>query len=368
MTIRRAEELHGQAMEYADRALSCRLAGREAEARELLKAAFEHERQAADAVADLQDLEPTRSVLHRSAATVAMELGDIAAAERLLHRALAGDPPQWIGEDLRDLLEQVTFKRHLELRGIELRDDEVQMAIAGNAVGLGIAPTDEFISRVSSTEKLLFRIAERRIGKPYREHGPTMRGLHGDLELFVSVPRAASFSVTFKIGSNPQLALPGMDLAKAVVDDLLEELELFNEADETSLKQRIPDAAYYRNFRALARAIAPDGDAVRTVGFTAIREGKKYDVALLKSSWPIAEPTAHRTVHDELVTFVGQLKAADAIKEGQNQIKLIPEGGGKPQSIIVPPGMMSDIVRPMWDEHVRVRTKRKRGKLELFDI
>lgn len=100
-------------------------------------------------VAAMLELEPTRSVLHRSAATMAMELGETTAAEKLLHRALAGSPPAGIDEDLRDLLEQVTFKRHLELRGIQLHDDEVQMAIAGNAVGLGIAPTEEFLSRVS---------------------------------------------------------------------------------------------------------------------------------------------------------------------------------------------------------------------------
>jgi tetratricopeptide (TPR) repeat protein len=368
MSIERAEELHNQAMEYADRALSSRLAEKVAEARNLLRLAFEREQSAADTIAELFDLEPTRSVLHRSAATMAMELGESATAERLLHRALAGSPPERMGEDLRDLLEQVTFQRHLELRGIELRDDEVQMAIAGKAVGLGIAPTDEFISRVSNTEKLLFRIAERRSGKAYREHGRATPGLQRDLELFLSVPRAASFSVTFKIGGSTQLALPGMDFAKAVVDDLLEELELFNQADESKLRNRIPDPAYFRNFTALARAIAPDGVDISTVGFTAMRAGKKREVALLKGSRPITETPAHPVKGQPPATFVGRLKAADATREGKNQIKLISDRPGKPQTIVVPPGMMSDIVRPMWDEIVRVRVKRKRGVLELLDI
>ncbi len=371
MTIDQAQALHSQAMEYADRSLSAKLAAKDAEARSFLIKAFDHEQSAADAVAEIIDLEPTRSVLHRSAATMALELGDIAAAEKLLHRALAGNPPAGIDDDLRDLLEQSTFRRHLELRGIQLQDDEVQMAIAGSAVGFGIAPTDEFLSRVSSTEKLLFRIAERRIGKPYREHGRTASGLHKELELFMSVPRAASFAVTFKIGQSAQLKLPGMDFAKAVVDELLESLELFNRGDELKLKQHITDEAYYRNFNALARTIAPDGDAITTVGFTAVRDGKRHDVALLKSSREMietAEIAASAARRNEVVTLTGRLRAADATKEGKNQIKLIPEGAGKPVTIVVPSGMMADIVRPMWDELVSVRAKRKRGVLELVDI
>lgn len=369
MTVNRAEELHIRAMDYADKALSSRLAGKKDEARELLRAAFEHERLAADEVAAMLEFEPTRSILHRSAATLAMEWGDTATAERLIHRALAGDPPEEIGEELRDLLQQASFKRHFELRGIELQDDEVQMAIAGNAVGYGMAPTDEFITRVSSTEKLLFRIAERRIGKPYRERGRTTPGLRGELELFLSVPRAASFSVTFRIGRSTQLALPGMDLAKAVVDEFLEDLELFNKAEDSKLKERITDPAYYRNFTALARTIAPDGDAVTTVGFTCLREGQRRDVALVRTTMRISDearelPSAKR---GQLQVLVGRLKAADAIRERKNQIKLLPERG-RPQTILVPEGMMADIVRPMWDETVRVTAKRKAGRLELVDI
>lgn len=369
MTVREAEDLHNQAMVRADHALALRLAGKHAQARELIKSAFDLERRAADAVANMLDFEPTRSVLHRSAATLAMECDQVSVAEKLIHRALAGEPPEPITKDLQDLLEQVTFKRHLELQGIELQDDEVQMSIAGKAVGYGIAPTEEFISRVSSTEKLLFRIAERRIGKPYRERGQTMPGLRGELELFLSVPRAASFSVTFKIGRGTQLALPGMDFARAIVDEFLEELDLFNERDEAKLKQRIPDPAYYRNFTALARSIAPDGDAITTVGFSAVREGKKRDVALINTNpEPRESSPEKRTNREPVQVLVGRLKAADAIRQTKNQIKLMPDRGGKPETISVPEGMMGDIVRPMWGESVRVTAKKKRGTLELLTI
>jgi hypothetical protein len=70
----------------------------------LSRAAFTKERAAADLVANQFDLEPTRSVLHRSAAVLAIECNQLRDAERLIGRALSGNPPDDIADELRDLL------------------------------------------------------------------------------------------------------------------------------------------------------------------------------------------------------------------------------------------------------------------------
>jgi hypothetical protein len=66
--------------------------------------AFAKERTAADLVANQLDLEPTRSILHRSAAVLAIECAELREAEWLIGRALAGNPPDDIANELRDLL------------------------------------------------------------------------------------------------------------------------------------------------------------------------------------------------------------------------------------------------------------------------
>lgn len=330
MSVSRAEQLHLKAMALSDMAFSSKIAGQSGEFRRLLSQAFDHERSAADSVAEMFDLEPTRSVLHRSAATLAIELGEAGAAEKLIHRALSGNAPDSVAEELRNLLEQVYFKRHLDLRGLELGDNEIQMAISGSGVGYGVAPTDQFISRVQGTEKLLYRIAERKSGRPYREHGQAPPNLRSDLALFMSAPRAASFAVTFRIGQN-QRTLPGMDVAREIVDEFLEELELFNRQDEQSLRRRIPDEAYYRNFTGLARTIVPDGEEITQVGFTSLREGVRRDVALVRTRGAEVRPKKQSMVdkgHHR--RFKGLLKAADAVREQRNQIKIVPEKAGVP--------------------------------------
>ena len=107
--MNQVKDLHREAMRLVDEADSARRKGNLAVARERLRQAFNHERQAADLVASDLSQEPTRSVLHRSAASLALECGALREAERLIAVALSGNPPDEIAEELRDLLEQVYF-------------------------------------------------------------------------------------------------------------------------------------------------------------------------------------------------------------------------------------------------------------------
>jgi hypothetical protein len=96
--------LHYEAMKLVDRALIARQNGNLDQATQLIRTAFDREKAAASLTADQLDLEPTRSVLHRSAATLALECNELREAERYTRRALAGFPPIAIAEELRNLL------------------------------------------------------------------------------------------------------------------------------------------------------------------------------------------------------------------------------------------------------------------------
>ena len=86
------QELHAQAMNFAERAELAKLLGYTAAMQDLLRQAFELEYQAAQQVAELIDAEPTRSVLHRSAATLAIACGELQTAEQLSLLSLASPP------------------------------------------------------------------------------------------------------------------------------------------------------------------------------------------------------------------------------------------------------------------------------------
>lgn len=361
--------LHREAMSLADLAVIARTNGDSAQAIDLSLQAFQKESEAASLVAGDISLEPTRSVLHRSAASLALECGEVREAERLIAVGLAGNPPDEIAEELRDLLEDVYFKRHLMLRGVTLQDDEFQLSLEGNSVGFGIAPSDIFVERVQTIETMLYRTAERHLKRPFRESGRRRRKLAEDFELYVSVPRAASFAVTFKVGKSDQMSLPGLDFGREVINDFLECIDLLSNGEVQKLEEKIPDESYFRNFVGLAQKIAPDGDEVRTVGFTTLEGGKEKRVAMSRSfkKTPTTKKLASSADEQQFMEVKGNLLAADARKQKDGSIEII-DDDGKSHHIRVPRGMMGDIVRPMFEERVVVRGLRKKSQVILDSI
>lgn len=112
------QELHQQAMDLAELAFTAKHTGDVERASQLYRQAFENEAKAAELTAAHLDAEPTRSVLHRSAATLAIDCGEIKTAERLIATALAGNPPQEIAEELKDLFIEINLQHYFERRGI----------------------------------------------------------------------------------------------------------------------------------------------------------------------------------------------------------------------------------------------------------
>lgn len=366
--------MHERAMSLADAAMVARMAGDEQTAANLLHSAFEHERDAALSVSS--NLEPTRSILLRSAASLALESSENREAERLIGMALSGEPPEEIADELRDLLEQVYFQRHLATRGIVLQQDEFQMSIAGASVGYGISESGQFVERVKDLEKLVYRTAERKLGHAYRESGKPTAKLQREVQLYLSTPRAASFAVTFRLGKKEQPSLPGMDLAREIIDEILDCFILFAAAQYEQLSQRITDNSYYRNFVGLARQIAPDGEDIKLVGLTARREERERQVVLAtpRKQLPPTEiaapppPDAAPIMGHVPAPFVqvrGVLKMADSRDEARGLIDVV-DSNGQSHTIQVPTGMMSDIVKPMYEEQVDV-VGRRDGQLILLD-
>ena len=127
-------DLHHKAMDLAELALIERLKGNSGESSTLFRKALEFE---LAAISELDgEIEPTFSVLHRSAGTMALHCGEIRLAEQIAAKALSCEPPEEIAEELRDVLEQVNFQRHLGLKGIDLAEDELQVSLSGQEESL----------------------------------------------------------------------------------------------------------------------------------------------------------------------------------------------------------------------------------------
>ena len=363
------DKYHDEAMEAAFFADQERRRGNQKRSEELFDQALDLELKALGEM--LEPVEPTYSILHRSAGWLALDCNKPRLAEQLASKALAGEPDSQIAEELRDLLEQINFRRHLELRGISLGEGEIQLSLSGQHVGLGMVSQGEVFGRVENSSKIIQRIVERRSKEPFRERGRPKKDIAQNYELFVSTPRAASFAVTLKLGRpTGQLFLPGVLTTNDVLDEFMDLMEMVSQSRISEIRNRISDPAYFRNFIGLSRKIAPDGERIRQVGLTSLRNGTErfVDVSTPASEFPPLP------VHEELKEFEtepvelrGVLRYADATSDARNRIKIIGESR-EAHIIEVPDGMMNDIVRPLWASQVRVNGIRKGSRIILEDI
>jgi hypothetical protein len=349
--MKRAAQLHTEAMQLAEQADLAKAAGDAQLAITHFHDAFTREKAAAQLVND----EPSRSVLLRSAASLALEYGNTREAERCIALALSGDPPAEIMEELRDLWEQAYFSRHLDLRGLTLAADEFQMSLAGDDVGFGVARTEKFVRRIEQTQRLIRRTIERRASAEFRDDPTGRTSGDDDFEIYVTVPRAASLAVTFRLArpNNQELLFPNLS-PQSIVSDLLACLSMLNNGDEEGLRTHITDDAYYRNFVGIAKQLAPDGRAIKLVGFTANSEsGEDQRVAFRRLAKTIHPVQKALGPVGETVQYQGRLLYADDRSQKAPQIQIV-GGTGTKQKVFVPRGMMADVVRPLWDYHVVV--------------
>ena len=121
MTI---QELHIRAMELAEQADFLKMQGKDTEAKPLYEESLQAEKEAAHQARNQQIGEPSESVLFRSAASLAYGLKDFREAERLICMGLAGNPPQDVARELRDLYDQVSLERNLEQMNMNLPENQ----------------------------------------------------------------------------------------------------------------------------------------------------------------------------------------------------------------------------------------------------
>ncbi|NDW11169.1 hypothetical protein D0T56_16110 [Dysgonomonas sp. 520] len=369
-------DLHNKAMDIADVADIKRNEGCKDEAVSLYKEAFDLEAQAANLAHQNNIGEPSVSILLRSAASLALSCNLYRESEKLISLALSGEPPFEIAEELRDLMENVNFFRHLELKGIELAENEVQLVIAGKGIGFGYAKAEEVIDRIETFQNLAIRTVERKAGRSFRKNGPVATEHKKFCNYYISSVRAASMAFSIRFGAPGQMTLPGFNNYESIIDDITDNIALINENNIDKLKERIEDPAYLNNFMALTKELAPDGDTVNLFGITSIKNGKPIKTTLTSNRGEIANTirnvSSNENVdsitdisHSEDMNFriEGILKAASA---KTNSVDIIQESGDSIR-LKVPDGL-SDIVKKYWDDNVVIEYMKKTPKSKTLHL
>lgn len=357
MSIEQIEKLHNEAMCIADDADLMRHQGKLEGAIELFRKAFALEREASMAALASGVEDFSAGVLVKSAAFLAYDGGLIRESEQMVGLALSRNLPEEIAEEMRDLLENIHFARHLRLNGITLSDNEVQIVVAGRGVAHGMAREDDVNERISTFKQLAVRTAERSKGRKFRTSGQPAKDIRDMCTSYLSTSRAASFAVTMRIGEKPEDTLGQFQGgANALIEDIATNLSLANNGKIEELKKRIKEQTYLENFVSLAKEFAPDGERVNLVGLTFRKDGNDVPVQLTTPKVKYREVVStissevteekKKEEHIEKETLIGTLFHADS-KSDFVRIQI----GSRATKISVPEGL-TEIVRKYFDTEV----------------
>lgn len=351
-------------MEYADESFVARLEKDRERYLHFTRLALEKEAEAADLMVD-EDIEPTRSVLHRSAATLAWRCQEYGRAKRLAYRALAGNPPSDIEWELNDLLSTV----RLEEAGIRLGKGQLQFSLQGGEIGYGKAAISELTSRMPSIGSMLQITAK----SYYRQLNNVAEGVahnFSDIPIFVDGFAPGSFIVSLRLGIPVQRELPGLERFENIVEPFLEHLNLIGKGEFYELQNKLDDPNAYLGFVKAARKLAPDGNRVDSVKFQAsvhdqlkivsfnVTQRSLADVPLLEPSAEQETLSAYR-VTDSDIQKEGVLKVANALVK--TECVLVTDDNTK-WYVEGPEDVLDDIVRAHFKRRVAISGKQLKKK------
>lgn len=373
-SVRVAESAHRRAMELVDAAFLARRNGDIEKELRLNQQALEKERQAANAIAECYDLEPSRSVLYRSAATLAYRCNQLREAERLAACALSSEhAPGEIVQELRELLEDISCRRYHQSDGIELQPDELYFSMKGPAIGHGFAQVNLVKSRVEQISGLLGQTISR--FQQSQSEKPTERSMSSAESIFISVPVAGSYGMGFRIGTM-QHSLPGIEqsvpsfeLSIRVINEFLTCIEFVNNRDMDGLRNQISDDDYSRAFLSLSKGIAPDGNEIQSVEFAAHHNDRKRIVTFVTPRGHLKnlEISDSETPSEDRIEIQGVLLEANAKRQSIGSIQVL-DPLKKLHTIKVLRNRMSDIVQQMFDSQVIVIARKVGRNIELISI
>ncbi len=363
--VQSVNRLHREAMEYTDRSFVARRYGNREEYLRLTKLALEKEAAAADLMVD-KDIEPTRSILHRSAATLAWRCGEYDRAKRLAYRALAGNPPPDIEWELNDLLSTV----RLEEAGIHLGKGQLQFSLQGGEVGYGKAALSELTSRMPSIRSML-QITAKSVYRRLNNVAEDYKGI-SDIPIYIDGFAPGSFIVNLRLGFPIQHELPGFERFEDIVEPFLENLNLVDKGEFHELHKALADPNAYVGFVKAARKLAPDGNRVDSVKFQAnVHEQLKIvsfnatqrflkDVPL-----PLPEPTAEEDTLNEYRVTDSDLQKEGVLKVADGLVKtecLLVTANNVKWEIEGPEAVLDDIVRAYFKRRVVINGKQMKKK------
>ena len=377
MTLSTAPEttrsLHEQAMQAADVMFAAKRVGDLAKTVEHAQVALTLELRALDLALQHDVSAETRRVLRRSATFLAINAQRYRTGEDLVLAALRECDDDEVRDHWFSLLEQVRASRHLEVKGQQLAESEIQISLAGRAVQPGMAPHQLVFERVNGIRALAIRLSKRVAGLQFADDSKLSRVIQNQFVPLVSVARAASYAISVRftqvtehqlelnLGATPEQALLAATNPRTILLDIMTAARRFKRGGIAELSTYM-DTSYARAIGGLLEQLSPDAKRLDVVGLT-LRDGDLNDQVELPTRNPVSPEAlltrrAARTPNvPSTLERTGTLLQADA-RSKVPKVRIVDPDESQDVVVFYEPDRWSDVVPNYWSKRVVVVAER----------
>jgi len=319
-----------------------------------------------------QDRVRTRGAVAIGAVSLYRKAGLPDAAIQTAYRILGqGVQADWIRDGIEAQLDEIKSERHARELGLELTPHVFEWSLKGPAILEGEGPIGVVLQKMDQVMKFGTRIGEYLAGLPLRRTGPPPRLVRDLMGMTLSEPMPGSFRFRVRLLRNiVQTEIPLDDQRRApspedIASTYINVVRAASEPETDRLREFVDEPEYQEAFLQLVRSVAPDGKQILWVE--------------VSGGGAVLQPTTRLSHHtaESIRDYLFALRPVTGVEEFEDVLRALDLNHGwivigeKPATkcyVDKESPVLEDVVGPLVNRRVRVRTYRKGQRLVIRDI
>jgi hypothetical protein len=366
-----SDRLHEQAEVLAAQAEVFNCQGDSAKAEKLYDEAANKELLALEKVSP--EKTRTYSAIALSALALLLKARRFSECEMRGYSYLAvGGVEEYARAEMREIVDTALDEMQLFGQGRRYAKNALEVALFGGNVGFGTAGLGAVLEQMGSHQAITRRVAEWKLGLPFRAAGPPPASVDDLLDVRVSQPVAGSYRFSIRMTEeDPSLFDCGSSPGGHVDEILTTTFHLIRSTvagDRTTVDALQAPPDYLKALTRLVRNLIPDG---KTIGRVEVKQplekSGKNTVSITKEIRPRISAIIREldpTPPPESVTIEGTLRALNLDQRYIEIVDLVDQRF----RLIGKEAMLDDVIGPMVNKRVAARAVPLKRNYRLIDI
>lgn len=309
-----------------------------------------------------------------SAAALWFKAGEFSRTEQLAYRGLSNpNLPEFAVQQLKTILQSAWNEKAIRESAMKFAPGELLVAVSGGRVVFGGAPMSLIQRKVDEIGRIVYRVVEMLLDRPFRERGAPDEFVQRHFEPWLFHAPAGSYQFAVRVQTPEQMTLFDTDTADVsqVTTRLMNIVRACAEDPKGKLTDLVPNDQYRNTFVKLSRNLAPTGVSFERLVLRTPSESESEPLMLttgaremINAALRSEKPSSPLSQESKITMLRGVLRGLQLDKDWI-EIRMQDES---PIRIYDAGDAIDDLIGPMVNQRVVVETEERSNKFIFRDI